>query len=266
MTPRAIKNRLDIAGAAAEEAARVILDYYHQPKLKVHRKDDASPVTAADREAESVLRNRIAEAFPKDGILGEEQGETPGTSGWRWILDPIDGTKSFIHGVPLFGTLIAVEYEDQPVVGLIHFPALEEMVYAARGEGAWWVRASGETRRARVSDCEQLSEALVCATDTGTYGDRRPVVDALQAAAKLSRTWGDCYGYALVATGRAEVMLDPAMKIWDAAAMLPILEEAGGTFTDWKGNATVRGNEGVATNGLLLKETLVVLGGGQVKP
>jgi histidinol phosphatase-like enzyme (inositol monophosphatase family) len=263
MDSMGLKERLSLALEIATEAGRLTLAHFCREDLVVERKGDDSPVTVADREAEAHMRRRIAASFPDDSVLGEEMGESAGTSGWRWILDPIDGTKSFIHGVPLFGTLIGVKLEGRPQLGVIHLPALEETVYAMRGGGAWWSRPGAEECPARVSSCARLAEGLFTTTSTTTYErlGRRAVYDALQARAGLTRSWGDCYGYALVATGRAEVMIDPRMAVWDAAAMLPILEEAGGTFTDWNGVARVDGGEGIATNGLVLDEVLAVTRG-----
>jgi histidinol-phosphatase len=255
-----LSQRLEVGRAAAAEAGRLTLDYFRRDDLAVERKADASPVTIADRQAERLLRELIAAAFPDDAILGEELPDRPGTSGCRWILDPIDGTKSFIHGVPLYGTLIAVEHDSQSVLGIIGIPALDECVYAAVGQGAWYVRGRAAPIRARVSRTERLAESLFCTSEVASFGPRgaSTVYDRLQAAARLSRTWGDCYGYLMVATGRAELMVDPIMNIWDAAAILPILQEAGGTFTDWQGRPTIHSGEGVATNGLVLQETLAI--------
>jgi len=251
-----LKDRLLFAYDAAAAAGRVTLEYFGRQDLEVERKADLTPVTAADRAAETELRRLIAAAYPHDAVLGEEFGETAGESGYRWILDPIDGTKSFVQGVPLYGTLVAVEQGGRGVVGVIHLPALNETVYAARGLGAHWVRGSDDPRPARVSTVRTLAQGLFLTTSVAPYGERRPVYDALVNATRLSRGWGDCYGYALVATGRAEVMVDPAMAIWDAAALQPVLEEAGGTFTDWKGEPTIHGGEGIGTNGAVLTEVL----------
>ena len=254
--------RLELALEAAEEAGKITLDYFRRDDLEVQRKGDDSPVTAADREAEAHLRRRIAEAFPTDGILGEELPERQGTSGYRWILDPIDGTKSFIHGVPLYGTLVAVEHDTQSVVGVILIPALGECVYAAAGQGAWYVSGDDSPRRAQVSECPRLAESLFLTSEVASFDrvGRRDVFDRLQAAARLTRTWGDCYGYLMVATGRAELMVDPLMKVWDAAALLPILEEAGGRFTDWQGRRSIRSGHGIATNGRLMDQVLAIVG------
>jgi histidinol-phosphatase len=250
--------RLDLALAAAREAGRSTLNHFQRANLAVELKADDSPVTIADRQAELAMRARISERFPDDAILGEEFPERPGTSGYRWILDPIDGTKSFIHGVPLYGTLVGVEFQGRSVVGVIYIPALDECVYAAAGQGAWYVRGSGQPERARVSEQSRLAESLFCTSDDVHWraSGRQTALERLQATARLSRTWGDCYGYLLVATGRAELMVDPAMSVWDAAALQPVLEEAGGTFTDWRGEPTIHSGEGIATNGKILREVL----------
>lgn len=251
-------DRLQLALEAAREAGQITLEYFRLDDLVVERKGDDSPVTDADRRAEEHLRARIADAFPEDGILGEELPERPGSSGFRWILDPIDGTKSFIHGVPLYGTLVGVEHEGQSVVGVNLIPALDECVFAAKGHGAWYVLGGQAAKPAKVSACANLSEGLFLTSEVSNFEavGRRDVYDHLQAAARLTRTWGDCYGYLMLATGRAEVMVDPLMNVWDAAALLPILEEAGGTFTDWQGRPTVHSGQGVATNGRILEEVL----------
>jgi histidinol phosphatase-like enzyme (inositol monophosphatase family) len=228
---------MDFAVDAVWQAGKITLEYFQTP-LETFRKADASPVTVADRRAEERLRELISARFPEDAVLGEEFGESgPAGAHRRWILDPIDGTISFVRGVPIFGVMAALEIDGQPVVGAINFPALGEIVYAARGEGCYW-----NGRPTRVSSVDKLEDAVVLATDVsamGLYG-RQAAYERLCSASRLQRTWGDCYGHVLVATGRAEVMLDPIMNIWDTAALMPILIEAGGTFTDWLGNPTHR--------------------------
>lgn len=252
--------RLQLAVAAARKAGDLTLTYFQRDDLGVEIKADDSPVTVADRGAEQLLRREIAAAFPSDGILGEEFGEQAGTSGYRWILDPIDGTKSFISGVPLYGTLIGVEREGRSVVGVIHIPGLGETAYAAKGEGAWYVKGDAAPRAARVSKKPTLREALFCTSEVRNFEriGRRDAYDKLQAAARISRSWGDAYGYLLVATGRAELMVDPMMHVWDCAALQPVIEEAGGTFTDWNGTPTIHATNSIATNGLVLDEVLAV--------
>ncbi len=254
---------MSLALDAAQEAGRHTLRYFRQVELHVDRKADASPVTIADREAELLLRERISAAFPDDAILGEEFRERPGTSGYRWILDPIDGTKSFIHGVPLYGTMVAVEHGERSILGVVYVPGMEECVYAEAGHGAWHQLGLEPVRRARVSQVATLRESLFLTSEIGNFRKRNKL-DAylrLDEACRLSRTWGDCFGYLLVATGRAEVMIDPVMNVWDCAALQPILEEAGGTFTDWQGERTIYAGESVATNGLVLEEVLAMFRG-----
>jgi histidinol phosphatase-like enzyme (inositol monophosphatase family) len=233
------------------------LRYFQTDDLEVEQKKDASPVTIADRQAEQLLRERIAAAFPHDAILGEEFPERPGTSGYRWILDPIDGTRSFVRGVPLYGTMVAVERDQASVIGVVYLPPLDECFYAATGQGAWHERGVTPPQQARVSSCARLSDALLTASDTRCPTlERQEVYNRLQRGVGTSRTWGDCYGYMLVATGRAEVMIDPMMNLWDTAAVAPIVVEAGGTFTDWQGRPTIYGGEAIATNGRVLEEVL----------
>ena len=253
-------SRLELALDAGREAGRITLEHFRRDDLHVERKGDDSPVTVADRRAEEHLRRRIAEAFPEDGILGEEFPERPGASGFRWILDPIDGTKSFIHGVPLYSTLIGIEHDGRSVAGAILIPALDECVYAAEGGGTWYAAGSGPPRPAKVSACAQLAEGLFLTSEIINFDTigRREVYYRLQAAARLARTWGDGYGYLLVATGRAELMVDPIMNLWDAAAIQPVIQEAGGTFTDWQGRPTIYSGQGIATNGRILDEVLAI--------
>lgn len=240
-----LEGLLDFAVELARGAGEITLKYFKK-SLKPERKGDGSPVTIADREAERFIRERIEEKFPQDAILGEEEAARAGHSGRQWIIDPIDGTYSFVRGVPLYGVLIGLEINEEVVLGVVNLPALGEIVYAARGTGCFW-----NDTRARVSQVETLEDALVLSTDFGAcerYGFGA-TAERLQRAAGARRTWGDCYGHVLVATGRAEIMLDPVMNVWDCAPFLPILEEAGGTFTDWKGNRTIRGGNAVSTNG-----------------
>jgi histidinol phosphatase-like enzyme (inositol monophosphatase family) len=250
--------------AIAREAGDITLKYFRRADLQVDRKADQSPVTIADRSAEELLRERIDKHFSEDGIIGEEFGAHDGKSGFQWILDPIDGTKSFIHGVPLYTTLIAVLYKGEPLVGVIHAPALAETVYAAKGGGCWHVLgADSKPQRARVSSIERLSESLFVTTEIASFTTHRnkdalDVFLALQRAARLARTWGDGYGYLMVATGRAEVMIDPVVNIWDAAPLQTVIEEAGGHFTDWKGNPTIHAGEAIATNGRVTDEVLAL--------
>jgi histidinol phosphatase-like enzyme (inositol monophosphatase family) len=247
-----MKTELNFAVELARAAGDITLNYFRK-RPETTTKTDGSYVTIADREAEAYIRQRIAERYPDDGIVGEEEGESEGRSGRRWIVDPIDGTFAFVHGVPFYGVLIALEIDGELSVGVINIPALDELVSAARGLGCF---LNGEPTR--VSNTARLEDALLLCTDFSScarYGFGE-AAELLQARAKTSRTWGDCYGYVLVATGRADVMLDPIMNLWDCAALLPIMEEAGGTFTDWRGVKTAAGNNSIATNGLLFAEVM----------
>ena len=250
-----LKELLDFAVSAAREAGELTLRYFRR-EVETRLKGKDNFVTQADLEAEEFLRRRIGERFPEDAIIGEEGGESAGSSGRRWIIDPIDGTYTFVHGVPFYGVLLGVEVRGEPAVGVINIPALGEVVYAARGLGCYW---NGE--RTRVSQTAQLGDALLLSTDFGScarYGFGA-AAEELQRRAAMRRTWGDCYGYVLVATGRADVMLDPAMNIWDCAALLPVVEEAGGTFTDWQGRRTIHSGNSVATNGALFREVMQII-------
>ena len=250
-----LRDLLEIAVDLSEKAGEITLKYF-QGQFVVETKPDTSPVTVADREAEAYIRQAIESRFPHDGLVGEEFGETRAKARRRWIIDPIDGTFSFIHGVPLYGVLIGMEQEDEPLLGVIHLPALNETVAAARGEGCHW-----RGQRARVSNTSQISDALWLTTDLNfdAYPAQSVGLSCLAQAAGPARTWGDCYGYALVATGRADVMIDPQVYVWDCAPLLPIIEEANGRFTDWRGRRTIRGDNAVASNGLLHDQVLACL-------
>ncbi len=260
-TPPQLETRLAFAVEIARQAGDQTLELFRTPSLDVDRKSDGSPVTAADRAAEKLLRQRITEQFPDDAILGEEFGETPGTSSYRWVLDPIDGTKAFISGVPLYTTLVAVLHKNEPQIGVIFAPAAGEMVYAGRGLGCWHVVGAAEPRRSVVSEVDKLGNAVCVTSSVRSFStertvDGRPVYDRLESACRITRTWGDAFGYLLVATGRAEIAIDPAMSLWDTASLQPIIEEAGGQFFDWQGKATVHSEEAVATNGKLASAVL----------
>lgn len=240
---------------AVEEASRIagnVAVRHYRTALEVISKADGSPVTIADREAESAVREWITRWFPDDGIEGEELGIVRPEAPRRWIVDPIDGTKTFVRGVPLWGTLIAVVEGEQVLAGAAFFPVVNEIVAAATGEGTWW-----NGSRCAVSSIDRLDRALILTTDERFRDDeaKRSGWRRLSERAGLSRTWGDCYGYLLVATGRAEVMVDAVMAPWDSAAFLPIVEEAGGVFTDWAGTRTAFGGSAIATNAALAAET-----------
>jgi histidinol-phosphatase len=258
--------RLETALAAVRLAAAETLRWFERPDLAVEEKADQSPVTAADRAAEALLRRELLGRFPDDAFLGEETGATPGKSGYEWVVDPIDGTKSFIRGVPLYATLVGCRRGESGVVGVIAIPALDELVWAAAGGGAWHARRGHAPTAARVSHRAGLDEALLCTSDFTSFADHaggraggERARAGLEAACRICRTWGDGYGYLLVATGRAEAMVDPVMNRWDAAAVETVVVEAGGRFTDWKGRGRIDAGDGIATNGLVHDAALRLL-------
>ncbi len=249
-----LRDLLNVCTDAAYLAGRRTLAYFNAEVAVEHKHDD-TPVTKADREAELVIRERVGKYFPAHSIIGEEHGRTEGTNPhYRWIIDPIDGTKSFIHGVPLYGVMIGVEVRGRPSVGAVYLAALDEMISAADGLGCTW-----NGRTARCSDVSKIEDATILAGSITRAIVRSDAYERLAGAARLNRGWGDCYGYMLVATGRAEVMLDPAINPWDCAPLPPILREAGGRFTTWAGEETIWGPDGVATNNALNKQVLAVL-------
>jgi histidinol-phosphatase len=234
-----LRELLEFAVALSWRAGRSTLAHY-QSGIAADAKADGSPVTAADREAERLARETLAERYPADGILGEEQGETGTDAARRWVIDPIDGTRTFVRGVPFYGFLLGLLEGEEPVLGVAYFPALGETLAAARGCGCWW-----NGQRAAVSRVDRLEEALLLTTDVEAIerrgDDRSAGWERLRRHARMVRTWGDCYGYALVATGRAEVMLDPVVAPWDILPFVPILAEAGGVLTSWPAAADTVG-------------------------
>lgn len=248
-----IDTLLQFALDAVWQAGRITLGYFQRP-VETERKADNTPVTLADKEAEKRLRELILKYWPDHGIIGEEYGQSPSNSPYTWIIDPIDGTKSFVSGVPLYGNLLALTDGERTLVGVANFPALDDMLYAARGVGCYW-----NGRRVQVSKVDKLAEAIVLTSEFNYFGKRMPVWQRIVDRSYIQRTWGDAYGYFLVATGRAEVMIDPAMHVWDTAPFQVILEEAGGSFTDWKGIPTIHHYESLATNGALFEEVMGII-------
>jgi histidinol-phosphatase len=255
---KTLRAYLDFAVETAWRAGQVTLGYF-QSGLRPDMKADETPVTLADRLAEELIRGRIERQFPGHGIVGEEYGVLAGSS-HCWFIDPIDGTRAFVRGVPMYAVLIGLAIDERVCVGVAHFPALGETVAGALGEGCWW-----NGRRARVSAARSLKEGLLVHSDTASFArhGRGDAWQRLQAAAGFRAGWSDAYGYLLVATGRAELMLDPIMNVWDCAPFPPILQEAGGYFGDWQGRATIHGNEALATTAALLPEVLALVGGGE---
>lgn len=261
MTEQEILKRFELAKRIAVMGGRSTLQFFQHDNFEVIKKSDGSPLTLADQTCEKQLRAEIEAAFPDDGIVGEEYGVKEGTLPVRWILDPIDGTKSFISGVPLYGTMVAVEIEGEATIGVCHFPGLDEGIYACSGQGAWWFRGEQEPVRARVSQKDQLSDCVIVSSDSSTFFERN-AGDAwrqLDESVFFTRTWGDAYGYMLVATGRVDVMIDPILSIWDAAAVKPIIEESGGRYSDWNGDPKIDTGDAIGSNGLIHDEIMSIL-------
>jgi histidinol-phosphatase len=249
---------LEAVAEVVRVAGDTALRHFRSTRLTVESKRDGTPVTVADRAAEQSAREWLTARFPDDGILGEELGEERPGARRRWVLDPIDGTKTFVRGVPLWGSLVAVHEGERVLAGAIYCPAVGELVAAATGAGSW---CNGS--RCAVARVGDLADATILTTDVTFAGfpDRGAAWRELAERAAVGRTWGDCYGYLLVATGRAELMTDPELSPWDAAALLPVITEAGGVYTDWRGRVTVFERAGVvATNALLADEIRSHLG------
>jgi histidinol-phosphatase len=251
--------RYEVAIDACRRAGRVALGYF-DAGLAVEWKSDHSPVTVADRETEQSLRRSLLEAFPDDGFLGEEFGDAPGTSGYRWVVDPIDGTRNFVRGIPVWATLVGLEYRGEVVAGVCDVPPLGHTYRALRGDGAW-----RNDRRIHVSDVADLSQSVVFYSSLSWFikaGRERQFLELCRRAERL-RGFGDFYGHVLVAQGSGEVMVEHGVHSWDVAALLPIVEEAGGRFTDWDGNRTIHRTDVLITNGRLHDEVLGILAGGR---
>ena len=263
-----LTERTQLAVRIVREIGAHAITYYQQQDIGLDFKPDRSPVTRADKEGEELARRILDAECPADAILGEEFGEKDGSSGYRWYLDPIDGTQSFVRGVPLFGCMAALEHDGEPVVGAICFPALGEIIYAATGQGAWWANAIGapsdalDLRPARVSSVADLGDALFASTGFHNFEHigKAQGLARLFGAVREARGWSDCYGHYLVATGRVDVMIDPLMNVWDTAPLLPIVQEAGGRFTGLSGASTIHEPNAISTNGLLHDAVLALLG------
>jgi len=262
-----LRKYMEFAAETAYLAGRLTLGYFGTG-VRPDFKTDDTPVTVADRLAEQLIRGRIEQAYPHHAIVGEEFGVSEGAgvsaagasvgTSHRWFIDPIDGTKSFMRGVPLYGVLLGLEIDGRVEVGAAYYPGTDELLTAATGEGCWW-----NGRRARVSPAADLSRAYVSTTDLGgmiAHG-RAAEWERIARRAYVRVGWSDAYGYLLVATGRIEIMLDPAMHPWDAGPFPPIFREAGGYYGDWSGNETIYGNEGLATTQALLPEVLALIRG-----
>lgn len=226
----------------ARDSGDFIRPLYRQPSVTIETKADQSPVTIADRGAEELMRARIAKRFPNHGIVGEEFGSERADAEFVWVLDPVDGTKTFITGLPLWGTLIALLHQGQPILGCIHQPVLEQLVI---GDGTTTL-LNGRAVRCRGTTKIEASTLLTSDPLNPAIYQNGAAYDALQKRARLVRTWGDCYGYLLLATGWADIALDPVMNPWDIAALVPIVRGAGGVISDWQGGAAYPAKSTVA--------------------
>ncbi len=248
---------LDFATSLAYRAGRITMGYYNigiRPDIK----ENNDPVTIADHEAEKFIRAEIEKHYPGHAIVGEEFGASTGNGApFRWTIDPIDGTKSFIRSVPLYGVLIGLEIEGHICVGAAYYPPLDEMLCAADGLGCWW-----NSRRAHVSEVSEISQACVVTSDFQRLGEKdATLVERFANKKALLRTWGDAYGYMLVATGRAEVCIDPFLDIWDYGPYPAILREAGGYFGTWSGKEGHTLGDALACNAALKQEVIHLMQG-----
>lgn len=253
-----LDGRVAFALRLATEASNTTLKYFRTDRFSVERKRDKSPVTEADKETESVVRQLILDHFPGDAVIGEEMGNVSGSTEYEWIVDPIDGTKSFISGVPLYSTLVGMTWRGEPTIGVIAIPALREIVIAAKGLGAWYGTVDLQNNplpmtRANVSKQPAMEDGLLVTSQADNFAHRNALsaYSKLEAMAYVTRTWGDGYGYLLVATGRAEVMVDPIVNPWDVAAVAPVIQEAGGRFSSWDGRYDIRASHCLGSNGLV---------------
>jgi histidinol-phosphatase len=243
---------LRFAVELTRKAGELTLRWFADDDLDVESKSDGTPVTAADRAAERFVREQLAEHHPADTIIGEEEPVHEGTSARRWVLDPIDGTKAFTRGVPLYSTLLAFDDEHGPAIGVIGLPALGQLVWAGRGRGCWF-----DGRPARVSATPSLEGAYLMSSSYSHWPEASLL--AVKRAGLHLRTWGDGYGYSLIATGRADVMVDPEAELYDVAPYPVILAEAGGRFSSLDGDPSPEAGSGVASNGILHDDLLKLL-------
>jgi histidinol-phosphatase len=249
------RSRYEVMVEAARAAGNVALGYFDRG-VSVEWKSDQSPVTVADRNAEQVLRERLSAAFPGDGFLGEEFGDTPGTTGFRWIIDPIDGTRSFVRNIPHWATLVGLEYRGEMIAGVSFAPADGVLFRALRGDGTF-----KNDQRVRVSTVDALDRALGCYSGVQFFqegGKERQFLNYLRAVDR-TRGFGDYYGFVLLAQGSCDLMVDYGVHIWDVAGLKVIVEEAGGRFTDWDGGADLERPDCVASNGRLHEAALGLL-------
>lgn len=256
-----LQARLDFAVIAVQASSKLTLNYFGDANLDQSTKQDGTPVTAADRACESDLRDRISKVYPEDSILGEEFDRKAGTSEYEWVIDPIDGTISFVKGVPLFGTMLACMKNGFPVLGVIVMPVLEETVYAADGLGCWHTTKGFQPKRTHVSQITKLDQALVNTTSMSyfTTPEHREIYKQIDTQAKHTRGWSDCYGWVLLATGRVDAMIEPVLSLWDFAAAIPIITESGGFWSDLSGKQSIETGEMVTANSDIHAQLLALI-------
>ncbi|MCP4914026.1 MAG: hypothetical protein GY909_13020 [Oligoflexia bacterium] len=229
---------------------------------QIQTKSDGSWVTDLDQVIEHEIRSQILKKFSTDGIIGEEFPQLNKMGKFTWTVDPIDGTSSLVAGVPLFGTIIGVIYQDEPVIGVIHIPLLEETVYARKGKGCWWKPSfSPQLIKVGVKETAMLTNATFSYSAPEYFKRDRSqyILKKIRKAVPYERMWGDCYGHLLVATGRLDIMVDPVLKIWDFVPLEVIIIEAGGVFHCFKGKSGLEKESGISTNSHLLKELLTII-------
>jgi myo-inositol-1(or 4)-monophosphatase len=244
----------DFCRLLADDSGKIINQYWRK-EFSIDNKADSTPVTIADKKAEEKMREMIMKRFPEHGILGEEFGEYKPDAEYKWILDPIDGTKSFIHGTVTFGTLIALTKNGKPVLGVINQPVLKEYLIGDNET------AELNDAKVHVRECNDIALATLLTTDhihIEKYQNLKKF-EELMHKVKVYRQWGDCYGYYLVATGYADIMIDPIMSVWDSMAVIPVIRGAGGTITDYQGGDAETGNSTIATGGIIHNEIVKIL-------
>lgn len=273
MTDKAIQSRLALALDATFDAGKAVAEYYFAMGIDVVWKGDGSPVTQADQRAEKILRERLQAVFPDDAIIGEEHEDAAGTSGFKWIIDPLDGTEAFIRKLPIFGTLVGLELEGQMVAGICFMPAQREFAWASKGNGCWWVQDTTHAYdietlkeraiRAQVSPISDLSKAMITTTGQGAFHRANRVAEflKLRGATRKDRGFGHCWGHLLVATGRMDISFEPKIREWDIAPFACLLAEAGGKLTDFDGKPTVYSGNAVCSNGALHEAAIKALHG-----
>jgi len=247
-----LKSRYDAGIELAQKAAKIAMGYY-ETALDIEWKNDESPVTVADREAEKFLRSSLNKYFKRDGFLGEEYDDEPGDSGYRWIIDPIDGTRNFVRGIPIWATLLGLEYKGEMLAGITVAPALNQTYRALRGDGAF-----RNDIKINVSTINSLGASQLFYSSISWFvkaGMEKEFL-ALASATEKQRGFGDFYGFVLVAQGAGEIMIEHGVHAWDVASIIPLIEEAGGKFSDWKGNKSIYAPDVLVTNGLLHQQIL----------